>query len=483
MKGLLVLMAAGAFVIAVFATNALSRPGVDTPVTNPIDFRAFYCGSRVALSGANPYLFEPLHTCEVDALRSVRLRWARNLAVPAPLPPYAFVAFAPVALAPYALAAQMWFVLSLLAIGFCVVSVSSLTGLRPFVVGLALLPSEIFASVALGQLVPFIMSAVCATALLLRAGRTNWAAVVSLTTMLEPHVGLPLCAALCVWVPASRRIVVAGGALLALASVAIVGPATTWQYFAAVLPAHAHSELTNLPGQYSLSPLLVALGVGDSMALSLGGVSYALSVAGGVWLGGVLAKRLSDAALLALVPAALVLVGGTFLHLHQVVLALPLALVMLARMPRGASRVAFGALVVSLAVPWETLAEWPQVFDHISRHAHVAPTLLAPTDPASLAESSWEAWVRAAALRDTRTTQAIWLIKAPTLAGLLLLAAYVVGLACRLRPVRPVSDIGAERIHDRGDRGDRGGHARDVHAGDEAGVDASRERVARQPVL
>ncbi len=77
-----------------------------------------------------------------------------------------------------------------------------------------------------------------------RRGRARAAALCAAATMIEPHLGLPVCIALAIWMPATRLTLALALALLGALSVAALGWATNFEYFTGVLPAHALSEVT-----------------------------------------------------------------------------------------------------------------------------------------------------------------------------------------------------------------------------------------------
>ena len=84
--------------------------------------------------------------------------------------------------------------------------------------------------------------------------------------MIEPHLGLPVCIALAIWMPATRfPLAVAFGRWRRSRS-ALLGPATNLEYFTSVLPAHALSEVTR-DTQYSLTAVLAALGLSHDAAV------------------------------------------------------------------------------------------------------------------------------------------------------------------------------------------------------------------------
>ena len=149
---------------------------------------------------------------------------------------------------------------------------------------------------------------------------------------------------------------------LALAGLAIADalatPGQQLHYLTSVLPQQASAQV-RAPDQYSLTFLLAMLGVGDRAALALSAISSVALLAAGIvfaqrWL------RAGERAGIVFAPAACAVIGGSYLHITQIALALPAALLLLrpapARTPTTAPartmRALAGAALVLLAVPW-----------------------------------------------------------------------------------------------------------------------------------
>jgi hypothetical protein len=413
-------------------------PGKEAWIAEPIDFLAFDCAAKVGASGADPYLAEPLRSCERDALWESHIKIVPNLVVPAPLPPYALAIFSILSRLAFRAASGMWFALGLIALGATVVLLRKLTNAPILLLAVVLLLADAFASIPIGQLVPLVLCALCGVGLALRAERPALAAALTLPLMLEPHVGLPVALALFVWEPRARRPLLVVAAVLGVLSLS-EGFGRNFEYLRVVLPAQARGEGLEFGGQYSLSALLAALGVGASLALALGTASYVAMMAAGIALAGRLAKNLEDRSLVALVPPACVVFGGTYVHIHQMAFALPLTLLLVMRRPR--LRALTVAALFALAIPWETLGEIPGIGPaHKSAHHIDIAAQLARVSAGTLpAEEAWGVWVRSGE-RDSRTAWERFEFKVPTWLGLGLLlgAALLVARECDgLQPLRP----------------------------------------------
>jgi hypothetical protein len=244
--------------------------------------------------------------------------------------------------------------------------------------------------------------------------------------MIEPHVGLPALLGLAVLERRARLPVAVGVFALGMLSLAAGGLALNVEYAARVLPAHALSEVANFGGQYSLTALLYQLGVPAGAAVRAGDLWYLGMVVAGI----VLARRLRDAfgdrAFAVVTPPACALVGGPFIHIHQMAVALPFAYLFMARIRPGA--LAYSALVV-LAIPWQSIFELvlgPVFPPHV--HVEFVKTLAPFAGPRLLADDTWQAWIGLLGARDGRTPFERLLFKVPTwfgLVSLLIVAARV----------------------------------------------------------
>jgi len=179
-----------------------------------------------------------------------------------------------------------------------------------------------------------------------------------------------------------------------------------------------------------------------------------------------LGPRLNAPSLIALLPAAAGAIGGPYVHLHQVAIVLPAALVFVARVPQR--RALFGWAVLLLAIPWGRFLDLrsPLLFvgivsavlvveligaplrtalwaaagsmlfvyaalDGIGQRVFRDEQLAAYGDPNLLASTVWAAFVRAV-YYPLRTEITFALVKVPTYVGLALLAY---GIALTLREV------------------------------------------------
>lgn len=340
-------------VLAIAALRDLARLGDALPWNQLYDFADFYCAGAALNDHADPYRYEPLHRCEhtVNATEAYRRDPAR--AVPAPLPAYDFP--------PFMLAARFNFSLvrAIDAVAIVAAIAAAIGGLCLLRIPLDLAALGLafpgaYLLLAAGQVVPFALLALVFCGVALAHRRDGSAGVLAALTLVEPHLGLPVCVAMLVWSPRSRLSTVATAVVLGAIALATVGFGGALEYVARVLPAQAAAE-TGYVYQYSLTYLLSALGAPQTAALLLGDVSYVAMLIAGLWLGRHLSGALGRRELLAYMPAACSVIGGTYVHMVDLAVAIPAALVLATRLEGRPKQVAAVALAL-LAVPW--IAVW-----------------------------------------------------------------------------------------------------------------------------
>jgi hypothetical protein len=333
--------------------------------------------------GADPYYTEPLRTCEHSVVPGLLLERNTGLTIPAPLPGYSLAAFVPLSVLPFTAAATLWLILLLLAWLAIIATVVGFAGCSWKTVLAASSLSLGATAIPLGQIVPVAIAAICVAAYFAWQGRWRFAAIAAAVSMIEPHLGLPVCVALAVWAPATRIVLGVSLGVLAAVSLLAIGPATNIEYFTSVLPAHALSEAAfNM--QYSLTSVLVSLGVPDRSSVRVASIWYFCMLAIGVVVAGILARKTGNRAFLACTPPAFAVFGGVFVHETQIAAALPVTFLFLAYANAGGRTIAVLALLL-LAVPW--------------RMANSAAALLAPVFPIGyLAGRFWNGNLRAIVL-------------------------------------------------------------------------------------
>ena len=335
--------------LGIAALRDFARIGDALPWHRLYDFQDFYCAGEAVDRHADPYHYEPLHSCEHRVNQSEAYRRDPNRIVPAPIPPYDLPAFE--------LAARIGFpaARTLDALAIVLAVVLAIGGLVAIGIPLELAVAALFFPAGYllldaGQIVPFALVALVFCGVALAQGRNALAGALAALTMIEPHLGLPVWISVMLLVPRSRPAAVVTGVLMAVAGVLVIGPPGASEYLSRVLPAQAAAE-AGYAYQYSLTYLLVTAGLPQGAALAAGQLSYVALLAVGIWLGSRLATVLQRRELVAYLPAACSVVGGAYVHMVDLAIAVPAALV-LATYSRAASRTIATLALCLLAVPW-----------------------------------------------------------------------------------------------------------------------------------
>lgn len=338
--------------------GGLTLGAIAFTIANPVraiagfDFQAFWCGGKVLLAHANPYLNQPLHACEYASSPEFFKQYP-NVTIPDPLPAYAIALFAPLSLLPFAVARSLWWALLLLCAFLAGRGIAKITGMAPITAHAASAVAILAPSIILGSLAPVPITLTIFAALALQRQKWTVATLLLGLAMMEPHMVLAVCAAVFLFVPRMRLRLLCAGLMAGVVMLAAVGPHVALAYFAVILPMHAASEINSI-GQYSLSAMLYHLGVAPGVALSLGSLQYVSLALCAVFVSGRLYHKSGEPAWIVLVPAAFAVIGGTFIHLDEVAMAVPMACLVAMRRPGTAPTIA----LVLLAIPFESLVNW-----------------------------------------------------------------------------------------------------------------------------
>lgn len=323
------------------------------PNRGAYDFQAFYCAGAAVRAHADPYRTQPLGECEHGHTDGTYAQLPRGVVLPAPQPGYDMAAFAAVSALPFDRAKALWGAFVTMALAVAIACAVWATGAPLGVAVAAFIASLVMPALAFGELFAFFAAATCAA--MYFASRERWTAagVCAALSLVEPHLGLPVCVGLAIWKPQTRAALSLTAAALGALAVGTLGAAPALEYVTRVLPLHALAEISS-DAQLSLSAVLHAAGVPDALAVQIGTLSYAVAAIAGIALSRTLATRLRNDGFLVAVPAAFAIIGGSFIHVTEFFAAIPLALLLLACDP--SSKVTTTALVL-LAVPWFTAVE------------------------------------------------------------------------------------------------------------------------------
>jgi len=336
----------------------LSRSWFFPLAPQQLDLRPLYCAGTAANAGASPYALEPIRTCE-HRYAAPLLRASPNLAMPFVMPGYVVPLVRLLAGMPFAAAAALYTALAALALlAAIVLSARALNvGMLPAAAGIAL--SAGFTSIPLGQVGTFELLAIAAAGWALAKRHDALAALCAAASLVEPHVGAFVVVALFVLAPRTRTVIVLACAALALAAVAFSAPREQLAYLTSSLPGQAYANIRGNE-QYSLTYVAAFLGAPDRLALALGSLSTLLLLVASVPVARACALRGQRAAL-AFVPAAFAVVGGAYIHLTQIALAAPAALLFVAIARDRREKIFAGAAFVLLAIPWPFPAQTKQL--------------------------------------------------------------------------------------------------------------------------
>jgi hypothetical protein len=335
--------------LAIAAVRDLARLGDALPWRQLYDFSDFYCAGATLDRGEDPYRYEPLHRCEHSVNETAAFRADPGRVVPAPLPPYDFPPLMLAARLSFADARVIDAIAIAIAVGLSMWGLALVTG-RLDVAVLALLLPAGFVLLNAGQVVPFALAALVFCGVALARGLDRLAGILAALTLIEPHLGLPVCAAMLCWLPRSRLGLIATLFVLASLGILLAGVAGAAEYVARVLPGQALAEASYVY-QYSLTYLLRMLGVPTGGALLGGELSYAAMAVFGVCLGRSVAQRLERPELVAYIPGACSVIAGPYVHMVDLAFAIPATMV-LATSLRGRSRELAVVALCLLAVPW-----------------------------------------------------------------------------------------------------------------------------------
>jgi len=326
--------------MASFMSHGRLRP---TSYFEQSDTVVWYCAGEAVNERADPYRVEPLRSCEIRHDPSRKYPWVE----PAPLPGYALAAFGLMARLPFSVARTLWFYVLVAAVFGTAVMLGRLARIPTLLALLCLAMVDGFMNLSFGELPPLVVAALVASAAFGASRRFAGAAICAAVATIEPHVGIPACLSMLLWWPKTRRSLVACGCVLAIVSIAAIGVSANLEYFRTLLPLHAAAEIA-AQDQYSLTRVLHVLGFSDKAALSAGTASYLGMTVVGVAIARRVAAFVGSDSLIVLLPPAVALLGGVFVHDLQMAAAIPAALMLASRRgPAPLPAVALVALVFS----------------------------------------------------------------------------------------------------------------------------------------
>jgi hypothetical protein len=430
------------------------------------DFKAFYCAGAALLRHQDPYATAPMVQCESIAAPSPLFVTTRDEVLPAPLPGYAVAAFVPFALLSFPIASLVWLALLCAALAGAIALLSRIGVARADVLVVSLAIITVAICFPVGELPPIALFGIALAAWAAHEERSWLLGLGVALAFFEPQIGLALLVAS---VALGRRFAlpaIAAAAVLGVVSVVAVGVAGNLEYFRVVLPAHLISELPSVL-QYSLSWILYRVGVAPGPALLIGRISWIAMLGVTYWFARSRFARNMPCAVFLAAPAFAV-VGGPFLHLDHIALAIPAAL-WLASTVQEPRWLRIGA-VVALSLPVlyvfsitrllplvPFVAAWLGgacsgraivglrtallavivlvIIGSITVATGTGTMQITPVQPlpADLPQASWAAYIGKTFVM---TAWSIWLVKAPVWLGILATAAALVATSRAPEPLR-----------------------------------------------
>lgn len=416
------------------------------------DFKSFYCSARVVLSRGDPYSTAPLSHCESQSAPAPLFVTKPGEVLPAPLPGYVIAAFVPFALLPFPVACALWLLLSIAAIvaGAILFERAGVGNAWTIAVALAIL--FVADCLPVGELPPIAFAGLALAVWGAREGRAWPLGIGVALTFTEPQIGIALFVAACALGKRTAFAAIAAAVVLGIVSLLVLGIAGNLEYVRVVLPAHLLSELPSVL-QYSLSWMLYRVGVSAGLSILAGrlcwlvmlGVTFAFARSS-------FARAQPHIALLA--APAFAVVGGPFLHLDHIALAVPAALWLATTSPsplRVAASIGLSIPVlyvfsigdvlfalVPLVAAWLATSAYRTpiaglraaliavvalaVIGAISLHAGTGSLQMPPVQvlPANLPQAAWATYV---GKHFVMNGWAIWLVKAPMWLAILATAA------------------------------------------------------------
>jgi hypothetical protein len=348
-------------------------PRVDNWVTDSPDFRAFSCAGEALRTGNDPYHIEPVRTCQRRMLSDAKLELNEKHILPAPLPPVALVPFGLISVLPTEQKVILWLTLLITSSVITILLISKIAQARLLYCALSILPFELVTSVTIGQLVPIVVLGAVLVAYSSISRNRVLLVLGLLGTIIEPHLALAVFLGTFLLIPNARKTILFTILGLGVFDLCL-GPFLSMEYLLHILPEHAVSEISNKGAQYALSPVLFAIGFSQDASAKLGTLSYVVMLLIGL----LLAKSLLDRniAYASTTPLCAILIGGPFLHFHQMVAALPFAF-LLANDTGVHRKMRFVCVIaiLMLIIPWGTIEQSAWISDR-SRTASYQSNIL-----------------------------------------------------------------------------------------------------------
>ena len=336
------------------AVRDLLRLNGAAPDRNMVDLAVFYCAGDALRSGENPYDPATIRACEHRVDRGPA--WSNpQYVMYAPLPPYDFVPYEALARVPFGVAKFAIIALIAAAVVATALALRSV-GIPVYAALGALALSDGFIGMYLGQLYPITIALVALSAAALHRNKYMLAGIAGAVTLVQPQIGVFVWCALALWVPRARVALAVSTAVLVLIGTLAAGPASFLQWLTIAVPQQAAGEV-HFWGQYSLTALLGQFGLPAAVTMAAGSISTIVMLPIALYLGNASARPLRSNSAIVLVPAACSVVGGSYVHLGAIAVAI-LAALLVAASDRRRSILPLALL----CIPWPFVQDVKALF-------------------------------------------------------------------------------------------------------------------------
>ena len=306
------------------------------------DFRAFYCAGASVNHGIDPYRLEFLQKCE-----------GNYGTIPAPLPGYDLFLSSLLAHLPYSFAVVIDLALLTVAYGLTIFLLHKTTGVSLFIIGTVLYLSSFMLGIQSGQIVSFVLLFLSFAMYFVQKECYWLSGLFLLGTLIEPHLGIGCVIASFLFLDRTRFVLGFGLFGLLALSFFTIGKDVSIEYIISVLPKHAMSEI-HQNGQLSLTHILFLLGWDDRTSLFFGSVSYIFMLFFGISVSSWLFKKTGDRTFILVIPIAMSVIAGSYIHVIQMAVAIP-AILLFYKYSKNEVSFLSGLSLVLLAIPWEEI--------------------------------------------------------------------------------------------------------------------------------
>ena len=279
----------------------------------PYDLIAFYSAGQVILSHGDPYLTQPLFELQKHLHP---LGENNGIVIPAPFPGYELAFFSLLArFSPQQCELIIGFLLMVSTYVVAFIG-AKCSGLSLRITSLITMLAVLAPAIPVGQIAPLAIAGIAILALGVRESNKALMFLGALLAMLQPQFAAPAIFSAFLFVPQARIIMLITAFFLAFLSWITVGIKGNLEYLHS-LPLQAKAEI-GWPYEHSLSWLLHYLGVSADISLSIGAISTITAILIAYYFIYKHRPMAISSGLVVTLPSVAAIVGGTYLHAHQI---------------------------------------------------------------------------------------------------------------------------------------------------------------------